>query len=78
MVVCHMVVKFLGTLAFLGPAYEGGGHLLSLAAFPSTKYTQSVLIRAESTQKRPFWRLTILVPMRFELTTSGSVVSLAY
>jgi len=42
------------TLTFLGPAYEGGGHLFSLAVFPSTKYTQGVLIWAESTQKQPF------------------------
>jgi len=34
----------VSTLTFLGPAYEGGDHLLSLAAFPSTKYTQGVLI----------------------------------
>jgi len=29
---------------FHSSAYEGGGHLLSLVAFPSTKYTQGVLI----------------------------------
>jgi len=52
----------VSTLTFLGQAYEGGGPLIPLAAFPSTKYTQGVLMRAESTQKQPFWRLTILVP----------------
>jgi len=32
----------VSTHTFLGPAYEGGGHLLSLTAFPSNKYTQGV------------------------------------
>jgi len=41
-----MVVGSWGvsSLTFLGPAHEGGGHLFSFAAFPSTKYTQGVLI----------------------------------
>jgi len=45
----------------IGPAYEGGIHLLSLAAFPSTKNTQVVLIRAESTQKQSFWMLMTIL-----------------
>jgi len=52
-----MVVGSWGvsTLTFQGPAYEGDGHLLSLAAFPSTKYIYKVYsIKAELTQKRPF------------------------
>jgi len=53
----------VSTLTFHGPAYEGRGHLLSLAAFPSTKYTPDALFfKAESTQKRSFWKSTILVP----------------
>jgi len=58
----------VSTLTILGLAYEGGGHLLSFAAFPSTNYTQILRctlneytsFRVESTQKPPFG--TILVP----------------
>jgi len=38
----------VSTLTFHGPAFEGGDHLLSIAAFPSTQYTH---LNAFSVQK---------------------------
>jgi len=41
-------------LTFLSPAYEGCGHLHSLVAFPSSKYTQDVLISSRVDSEATF------------------------